>query len=472
MTLSSPLPEQPALSFSGVAKLYKMYASPLQVAVDQLGLRRLPFRKRPEIPVFSALRSLNLSIRRGERVGIVGRNGSGKTTMLKLATGAVAPSEGVIERNGTVQALMSVAGGFHPDLTGFQNIEAALSQSGLTGQRLKDAIADVVAFTELGLHINQPFGVYSLGMQARTQFAVATAIQPDILVIDEVLGAGDGYFAVKSANRMRGLVDSGCTILLVSHDATQILQYCERVIWLREGRVHQDGPAEAVLAAYQAEMEDIAAAHGGATARIEEATDPFGLPASLDTEFVAEAIRVAERVEGEPVPVTPANGRTVMSYPGKPGLRIAAIEMCASPARMTGLVVGDELELTVRLSSATGGSFAITPQLRIYSLSGERFASAGGELIKLDDLPAGSETTFRMVLGPLLLGAQHYLLSLAIEDASLPPSAAAERYDLWSRFGCLNYAPSNDSDPPLVHMNGLWHYPDRPPEDARLAAHQ
>ncbi|WP_377845032.1 ABC transporter ATP-binding protein [Bosea sp. UC22_33] len=470
MTDLSLLPEQAALSFSGVAKLYRMYASPLQVAVDQLGLRRLSFRKRPEIPVFSALRGLNLSIRRGERVGIVGRNGSGKTTMLKLATGAVAPSEGVIERNGTVQALMSVAGGFHPDLTGFQNIEAALSQSGLTRQRLKAAIDDVVAFTELGLHINQPFGVYSLGMQARTQFAVATAIQPDILVIDEVLGAGDGYFAVKSAHRMRALVDSGCTILLVSHDATQILQYCERVIWLREGRVHRDGPAEAVLAAYQAEMEDIAAAHGGATARIEEATDPFELPASLDTEFVAEAIRAAERVDGPAVPVRRATGRTVMSYPGKPGLRIAEIEMRASPARRTGLVVGDELELTVRLSSATGGSFAITPQLRIYSLSGERFASAAGELIKLDDLPAGSEFTFRMVLDRLLLGAQHYLLSLSIDDATAPTSTA--HYDLWSRFGCLNYAPSNDSDPPLVHMNGMWHYPDRPPEDARLAARQ
>jgi lipopolysaccharide transport system ATP-binding protein len=461
----------PAVRLAGVIKRYPMYNSPVQLAADQLGLYRLPFLRRGPFPLFTALAGIDLVIGHGERVGIVGRNGSGKTTLLKLITGAIATTEGEIQRSGNVQALMTMSGGFHPELTGRQNIEAALAQAGLTGAALRAAVADVIAFSELGPHLEQPFGTFSLGMQARTQFAVATAIRPDTLVIDEVLGAGDGYFASKSAARMKELVSGGCTLLLVSHDPTQILQYCSRAIWLRDGVIHRDGPAREVLAAYQADMEDMSAARTGVAAPAAEAASPFDLPASLDTAFVDQAIRAAEPVEGSPVPIKRPSGRTILSYPGKDGLRLADVELSSDPPRATGLAVGDELVVNARLRCVRSGSYRISPRLLIYSLSGERFGITARVTVALGPLSEGQEATFSMRLERLLFGAQHYILSLLVDDADVAARDQIAHFDLWSRFGYLSYAPTNDSDPPLVHMDGQWFYPDRSPDNARLAAH-
>ncbi|MFO1149356.1 MAG: ATP-binding cassette domain-containing protein [Alsobacter sp.] len=462
----------PAVRLAGVVKRYPMYDSPVQLAADQLGLYRLPFLRRGPFPQFTALAGIDLVVDHGERIGIVGRNGSGKTTLLKLITGAIAPTQGEILRSGSVQALMNTSGGFHPELTGRQNIEAALAQAGLVGNALCAAAADVVAFSELGPHLDQPFGTFSLGMQARTQFAVATAIRPESLVIDEVLGAGDGYFAAKSAARMKDLVSSGCTLLLVSHDATQILQYCTRAVWLRDGVIYRDGPTRDVLAAYQADMEDMSAAHAGVAASPVEAVSPFDLPASLNTDFVDQAIRAAEPVEGSPVPVERPRGRTIFSYPGREGLRLADVELSSDPARATGLAVGDTLIVRANVSCTRSGHYRISPRLLIYSLSGERFGITARTTLDLGPLSEGQKAAFAMRLERLLFGAQHYILSLLIEDADDPAPDDLTHFDLWSRFGYLSYAPTNDSDPPLVHMDGQWCYPDGSPERARLAAHQ
>lgn len=243
--------DAPAISFDNVSKVYKLHGSQRDQLIDVLGLKRLGFRTRTPSKEFVALNSVSLDVPRGHRVGIVGRNGAGKTTLLKLICGNFSPTTGTVQVNGRVQALMNVGLGFHPDYTGRQNVEASLQYNGLEKSEYTAAMEGIEDFCELGDFIDQPFKTYSLGMQARLMFAAATAIRPDILIVDEVLGAGDAYFVAKSKARVEGLIKSGCTMLLVSHSMQQVLELCDEVIWLDKGRVRMRGDAFEVVKAYE-----------------------------------------------------------------------------------------------------------------------------------------------------------------------------------------------------------------------------
>jgi len=190
----------PAVVLDGVAKIYRLYDSPSEQALDVFGLSRLRFWRKPKYHDRAALENVSLMVRRGERVGIIGRNGAGKTTLLKLITGNFSPTRGTVVVNGSVQALINIGLGCHPEFTGYENIRASLVYNGLAEAELDAAIADIVDFVELDEYLHQPIKTYSLGMQSRLYFATATAIRPDILIIDEVLGAGDAYFSAKSAD--------------------------------------------------------------------------------------------------------------------------------------------------------------------------------------------------------------------------------------------------------------------------------
>jgi lipopolysaccharide transport system ATP-binding protein len=243
------MPERPAIALSGVGKRYTLYKSRLAGACDALGLGWL-MPGRSQSPTFWALRNINLSLPRGARIGIVGRNGAGKSSLLKLITGNVDPTEGKIEVNGEVQALLQAGTGMHPEFTGYENIEAALTYQGLSEADIKSAVEDIKDFTELGPFLDQPFKTYSTGMQARLAFAAATVVKPDILIVDEVLGVGDGYFLSKSTERMRKLIDSGATVLLVTHAMDQILRFCDQAIWIDRGQIVRFGDARDVVKAY------------------------------------------------------------------------------------------------------------------------------------------------------------------------------------------------------------------------------
>src|SRR5688572_23340088 len=174
----------PAVELVDVHKTYRL---------DRQPLRRLFGQPRPGA-TFDALRGVSLRVEKGGRLGIVGRNGAGKTTLLKLLTGNFAATRGSVTINGSVQALMQVGLGFHAEFTGYENARSALLYNGLSGAALEAALADVVEFCELGEFLHQPFSTYSLGMRLRLQFAAATAVRPDILIIDEIMVAGDAYF--------------------------------------------------------------------------------------------------------------------------------------------------------------------------------------------------------------------------------------------------------------------------------------
>ena len=244
---------EPAVRLDHLGKMYRLYKSPRERMADALGLRRLFFWGRKGGHEFWALRDISLTIQRGQRIGIIGRNGAGKSTLLKVICGNLHPTEGRCSVRGRIQALLEMGTGFHPEFTGRQNIRASLAYQGLSPARVREAEEDIVQFTELDEFMDQPVKTYSAGMYARLAFAVATSVRPDLLIIDEVLGAGDAYFASKCAARMKDLVEGcGATVLLVSHATDQILRYCENCLWLERGRIIQQGPSMAVIKAYDA----------------------------------------------------------------------------------------------------------------------------------------------------------------------------------------------------------------------------
>jgi len=232
--------------------MFKVFPSYTDRILDALGITRwIPLRK-IRYNQFWALRGINFELPAGHRIGIIGRNGAGKSTLLKLVTGNLSPSEGTILVNGQVQALFETGAGFHPDFTGYENIRSSLMYQGFSRDEIVAAIEDIAEFTELGPFLGQPFKTYSTGMQARLTFATATSIKPDILIIDEILGAGDSYFFNKSQERMNRLVEkSGASVLIVSHALDQIVRFCEEAIWIDRGKIVERGPAMNIVDSYQ-----------------------------------------------------------------------------------------------------------------------------------------------------------------------------------------------------------------------------
>lgn len=242
------------IALKDIGKSYQLFRNPREVAIFALGLNKLPFlgRATSEIPTFDALKNINLEVSRGDRIGVIGRNGAGKSTLLKIATGAILPTTGRRRVKGEIEALFESSGSFHPELSGYDNIVGALGMKlGHDTAKLNKAIEDVIDFVELGDFLGQPIKKYSKGMMARLGFAVATAVQPDIVIIDEVLGAGDSYFSAKSAARMNHMLGGECTLLLVSHATRQIMRFCERAIWIERGEVAMEGDVLTVVKAYE-----------------------------------------------------------------------------------------------------------------------------------------------------------------------------------------------------------------------------
>jgi ABC-type polysaccharide/polyol phosphate transport system ATPase subunit len=238
-----------AIRAADLKKVYRLYARPAYRFLDMFGM----LGSRPgAFSEHAALDAITLEIRRGEKVAVIGRNGAGKSTFLKLVTNVIQPTAGTIEVKGDVHALLQIGTGFHPDFTGRQNVEAYLAQLGVTGAEAKRRCADAIAFAELEEYIDQPVKTYSTGMAMRLMFSASTAISPDLLVLDEVLGVGDAYFAQKSYDRMRELCEQNdATLLLVTHDVYSAVRMCERVIWFDRGRVLMDGDGATVVKAYE-----------------------------------------------------------------------------------------------------------------------------------------------------------------------------------------------------------------------------
>jgi lipopolysaccharide transport system ATP-binding protein len=202
------------------------------------------------------LQGINFTVNAGEAVGIIGINGAGKSTLLKLITGTTQPTTGSVHMTGRVAAMLELGMGFHPDFTGRQNAFMAGQLLGIASEDIARLMPEIEAFAEIGDYIDQPVRVYSSGMQMRLAFSVATAIRPDILIVDEALSVGDAYFQHKSFDRIREFRKQGTTLLIVSHDKGAIQSICDRAILLNAGHLAMEGEPEAVMDYYNAMLAD------------------------------------------------------------------------------------------------------------------------------------------------------------------------------------------------------------------------
>ena len=200
---------------------------------------------------FWALKDVNLSIRKGDRVGILGLNGAGKSTLLKCIAGVLKPTEGSVTVKGNIVPLLELGAGFDKDYTGAENIFFYGSMLGYSKAFIKERFNEIVEFSELGSFINVPVKNYSSGMKARLGFSIATIVEPEILILDEVLSVGDAKFRKKSAKKLTKMMKKGVTVLFVSHSSSQVLENCNKAIILEHGHVIASGKAEKICAQYE-----------------------------------------------------------------------------------------------------------------------------------------------------------------------------------------------------------------------------
>lgn len=233
------------IEFHHVSKTFARAGSRMLLR-DYLGVL---FRRRRRDP-FYALRDVSLSVNRGEGLAVIGPNGAGKSTLLGLVAGLSQPNEGRVEVNGRVAALLELGAGFHPDLTGRENIWLNASLLGLTRRQTEAALDPIIEFSGVEDFIDEPLRTFSSGMMMRLAFSVAVHCDPEILLVDEVLVVGDQAFQAKCFEKVYSLRRQGKTLLCVSHARTMVMALCERAIWLEHGRVIMDGRPAEVLDAY------------------------------------------------------------------------------------------------------------------------------------------------------------------------------------------------------------------------------
>lgn len=208
---------------------------------------------------FWALQDVSFDVRRGETLGVIGRNGTGKSTLLKLIAGIIEPDRGTITRGAERASLLSLQVGFIPYLTGRQNAVLSGILLGMRRKEIEGRMPAIVEFSELGEFIDQPLNTYSAGMRARLGFAVAFQASPEILLVDEVVGVGDIQFRRKSSEAMKELIKSEKTVVLVSHDLKLVTELCDRALWIEHGKIRALGTVAAVIAEFRAAMQRPAA---------------------------------------------------------------------------------------------------------------------------------------------------------------------------------------------------------------------
>lgn len=236
-----------AIHLKDVKKTYKLYRKPKDRLLDAFGLLR--GKRKPGLN--HALKGVSLDIRRGETIGIIGTNGSGKSTILKIITGVLFPNEGEVEINGRISALLELGAGFNQEYTGIENVFLNGTMLGFTDEEIQAKLPQILEFADIGDYVYQPVKTYSSGMFVRLAFAVAINIDPEILIVDEALSVGDTFFQAKCYKKFDEFKRQGKTIVFVSHDLSSISKYCDRVFLLNKGKLLGEGSAKEMIDIYK-----------------------------------------------------------------------------------------------------------------------------------------------------------------------------------------------------------------------------
>lgn len=235
-----------AIEVKDVTKVYRLYDKPIDRLKESLSLTHKSYHKD-----FHALQGLSFQVEKGQTVGIIGTNGSGKSTILKIITGVLTPTSGEVAVEGKISALLELGAGFNQDYTGIENIYMNGTMMGFTKKEMDDKLQDILDFADIGDFVYQPVKTYSSGMFVRLAFALAINVEPEILIVDEALSVGDVFFQAKCYRRMEEIRKSGTTILMVTHDMGSIIKYCDKVVLLNKGEFIAEGAAGRMVDLYK-----------------------------------------------------------------------------------------------------------------------------------------------------------------------------------------------------------------------------
>ena len=237
-----------AIKVENLSKVYRLYNKPIDRLRESLGLTKKNANLSRE---FYALKEVTIDVKRGETVGIIGTNGSGKSTILKIITGVLDATEGVVTINGRISALLELGAGFNMEYTGIENIYLNGTMIGFSDEEISAKLNDILEFADIGDFVYQPVKTYSSGMFVRLAFAVAINIEPEILIVDEALSVGDVFFQAKCYRKFEEFKQMGKTILFVSHDLSSVSKYCDRVVLLNKGRKLAEGKPKEIVDIYK-----------------------------------------------------------------------------------------------------------------------------------------------------------------------------------------------------------------------------
>ncbi len=364
------------------------------------------------------LQDLNFSIKAGESVGLIGRNGAGKSTLLKLLTGTLQPTTGRVQVQGRVAALLELGMGFHPQFSGYDNVLMAGQLQGMTHSQVLACMQDIVDFSEIGDALHQPVREYSSGMTVRLAFATATAVRPDLLIVDEALAVGDAYFQHKCTQRIKEFQAQGVTLLFVSHDPLAVKTLCSRALLIEGGRIAMDGEPAQVLDYYNA------------------------LIALREGSLLAHA----DHISSSP------STRGVRSGTGE--VRISSVRLTQHGKEVSQFSEGDAVRITIDLDIRQALPSVTVGILLRDRLGNEVFGTNTHHLgltQPLSHLKVSSQHCIHFDIAHLNLGPGNYSLSVAAHGADSHLSA---NYDWWDHASTLEVGQG--SGPPftgLVRLN-------------------
>jgi lipopolysaccharide transport system ATP-binding protein len=386
------------ITVKDLGKKYKRYSNPWHRLAEWIAGGTIVAHKAQWV-----LKGISFSVKSSESVGIIGQNGAGKSTLLKILTGTTQPSEGSFSMSGRIAALLELGMGFHPDFTGRQNAYIGLQLMGIGNSEIDVLMPDIEMFAEIGDYIDQPLRTYSSGMAVRLAFSVATAVRPDILIVDEALSVGDIYFQHKCFKRIRLFKELGTTLLFVSHDPGAVKNLCDRAILLDNGLLVKEGKPDEILDYYNAV--------------------------------------IAKRDEDYTIQQSHSEGMRVATRSGDGAAKILNVKFYADGKSVSTVQIGDALEIHIQvellseLNNPTVG-FVFKDRLgnEIFGTNTYHLGLNIGKCYKGQE----KQVVFHM---PINFGVGHYSLSVAVHDGY---NHLQGNYDWWDQAAMLQVIPGTE----------------------------